>query len=412
MKTTRKFRIGPPATGSNFFPRSKLRKNLLKGLIRGHVAFLGPRRTGKTSILKDLVANPPDGVSAVMLDLEGVRDVPTWLTRMLTEVKRLLDSSDAVPSWRQKLSSKLDSIRKQVDEISVAGTKIKLTHGVPAVESWQPVADQLLKLLKEHQLPIYFMLDEFPWFLSHVAANHTAAEVDATLNWFRALRIELTDLPARFLVTGSIGLRGLLRRLHLSSSANDFDTVEIEPLTDDEAREFLDSVAMGEGVKLGANARDRILERLGVGWPMLLATFVSELQDQCDDREITVDDVQRIYEDRMVRGNRNKYCEEMFSRITKPAVFVETERRIAQEILRAMSRSKTGFGQDDLDALHSMIVPDTTLRATLRSELEFVVETLLHDGYLHRQRSEDLAVDGRLVFASHILRDYWRHRTV
>jgi len=112
------------------------------------------------------------------------------------------------------------------------------------------------------------MLDEFPWFLGHVAANHSPAEVDATLNWFRKVRQELADGPTRFLVTGSIGLTGLLRRLGLSPAANDFDSIDIEPLDDKEALQFLEERAEGEGITLSATARRRILERLGVGWPL------------------------------------------------------------------------------------------------------------------------------------------------
>jgi hypothetical protein len=47
-------RIGPPATGSNFYKRPALIAGLLRALRRGNVAFLGPRRTGKTSCLEEI----------------------------------------------------------------------------------------------------------------------------------------------------------------------------------------------------------------------------------------------------------------------------------------------------------------------------------------------------------------------
>ena len=54
-----KLRIGPPVTGEDFYPRPHLIQTLTRALKGGHVAFLGPRRTGKTSCLKSIVANPP-----------------------------------------------------------------------------------------------------------------------------------------------------------------------------------------------------------------------------------------------------------------------------------------------------------------------------------------------------------------
>lgn len=411
MPNPSKLKIGSPATGDHFFHRTNIRQRLIRALARDHVAFLGPRRTGKTSILLDLKNRPPEGISALYLDLQGLRSVPAWLNLMLAETKKILQSPPEKLAWLKQSGKATASLLKHIEQITVLGNGIKLSAGQPAVESWEPVADEFLSLLREHELPIYFMLDEFPWFLGHVAANHSAAEVDATLNWFRKARLALTDLPARFLVTGSVGLTGLLRRLNLSPAANDFDTIDIEPLSNADALKFLEEKATGEGLTLSAAAIRRILERLGVGWPLLLATFLSEVQEHFPEKGPTVKDIDHLYQEQMVRGNRNKYCQEMFTRITKPELFGPGERRLAQEILRDLCRSTSGFGQVDFDSLHARLVPDEAHRALLATELDYVLETLRHDGYLVRLRDEDPARDGLHHFASNILRDYWRHRT-
>jgi hypothetical protein len=387
MSSSAKLKIGSPATGDHYFPRAALRSRLIKALSRDHIAFLGPRRTGKTSILRDLERNPPAGTSALYLDLQGIRSVPAWLSLMLKETKKLLQTPPDKLAWLKQTGKGTSSVLKRLESITVLGTGIKLTPGQPAVDLWEPIAD------------------EFPWFLGHVAANHTPAEVDATLNWFRKVRQELADGPTRFLITGSIGLTGLLRRLGLSPAANDFDSIDIEPLTDKEALQFLEERAEGECISLSAAARRRILERLGVGWPLLLATFLSEVQDYATDKGLTIKDIDRLYEDNMVSGNRNKYCQEMFTRLTKPEMFSPSERRLALEILRDLCRSTKAFGQDDFDTLHTRLIPDAEHRSLIATELDYVLETLRHDGYLVRQR------DGLHTFASHILRDFWRHRT-
>lgn len=403
MPSSAKLKIGSPATGDHYFPRTALRRRLIKSLSRDHIAFLGPRRTGKTSILRDLERHPPAGTSALYLDLQGLRSVPAWLSLMLSETRKLLQTPPDKLAWLKQAGKGTASVLKRIEQISLTG--IKLTPGLPAVDLWEPIADEFFTLLREHELPIVFMLDEFPWFLGHVAANHSPAEVDATLNWFRKVRQKLADGPTRFLVTGSIGLTGLLRRLGLSPAANDFDSIDIEPLTDKEALQFLEERAESEGITLSGAARRRILERLGVGWPLLLATFLSEVQDAEAPKGPTVRDIDRHYEDRMVRGSRNKYCQEMFTRLTKPEMFSPSERRLAQEILRDLCRSTKAFGNDDFDTLHAHLVPDVAHRSLLATELDYVLETLRHDGYLVRQ------CDGLHTFASHILRDFWRHRT-
>jgi uncharacterized protein len=413
MPTTAKLKIGSPATGLNFYPRATLRRSLVRALERDHQAFLGPRRTGKTSILKDLEKNPPPGFFAVYLDLQGLRSVPVWLDLMLKATRTLLQTPSEQLQWLKKLGKDTGSLIKRIEGLGPTG--IKLTPGQPAVEQWEPLANDFLALLQEKKVPVIFMLDEFPWFLGHVAAFHTAAEVDATLNWFRKARQALSDCPTRFLVTGSIGLAGLLRRLGLSPAANDFDVIDIEPLTNEEALQFLEERAEGEGIVLSAAARRRILERLGVGWPILLATFLSEIQEDGDRHPSakgpTVKDIDRLYEDRLVRGNRNKYCQEMFTRLTKPELFSPSERRLALEILRTLCRSEEGFGRAEFEAVHQRLVPDASHRDLISAELDAVIDTLRHDGYLVRLRDADPTRDGRHHFASHILRDFWRHHT-
>lgn len=400
-----KLKIGSPATGDNFFPRNRLREKIIRALQRDHIAFLGPRRTGKTSILKEIESNPPPGIAAVYLDLQGLRDVPAWLNLMLKTAKTLIQQPPDKLKWLKWSGQKLKSGLQRIEEISVLGQGIKLSPGQPAVQDWEPVADQFLALLRDEDLPIYFMLDEFPWFLGHVADNHTSAEVDAAMNWFRRARMALADKPSRFLITGSIGLNGLLRRLGLAPAANDFDPIEIEPLEDAEALLFIEKLAEGESLDIPAPLREQILRRLGVGWPLLLSTFVSEIQERPATTPLSSDDIDAIYEQQLVRGIRNKYCQEMYTRITKPELFSSSERQLAQEALKTLARSETPFGMDQLHEIHARIVPDPALRNMLSMDLDIVLETLLHDGYLYRRP------DGRIEFASHILRDYWRHRT-
>ena len=82
-------RIGPPVTGKNFYQRPALIAKLLRALKRGHVAFLGPRRTGKTSCLEEIKANP-DGFIPILLNLERCREI--FLSLKDESFVRVIDS--------------------------------------------------------------------------------------------------------------------------------------------------------------------------------------------------------------------------------------------------------------------------------------------------------------------------------
>lgn len=406
-------RIGNPVTGDNYFPRQNLREEILRTLDRDHVAFLGPRRTGKTSFLYSLRDNPPEPVAACFIDLQELSDVPRWLAAMIAETKRCLELPDGKWQWVKKQGGSIASVGKRLEELSVSVLKIKLTPGESMVEAWRPLAEEFFDLICESEAPLYFLLDEFPWYLENVSKQHGVQEVKAALDWFRGLRIRLVDHPVRFLVTGSIGMKGLLRKLDLVNTVNDFDTVEIFPLADDAAAEYLAKGAESEGVTLSKEATDQIIQRLGVNWPILLATFLSEISRDPDRRNPSVDDIDFLYENGIVR-RRNKYCEEMFERLNRKNLFTDTERMLAQRIMREISHDDgPGFGMDDFSRIHASLVPDPALRARSQDDLGYVLETLRHDGYLVRLASPDQSDhDGKFRVSSDVLGDYWRHKSV
>ena len=166
-------------------------------------------------------------------------------------------------------------------------------------------------------------------------------------------------------------------------------------------------LASDEGVPLTASGRRCILRLLGTNWPILLQLFVSEVQEwHCAAKKSVpaTGDLQDIYRDHLVSGNRNKYCSEMWDRL--PKVFSPGELRLAREILKELSLASTGRTRDEFNAIHARLVPDVTHRAYVADELDYVLDTLKHDGYVVQPPQ-----DGhRTCFASNILRDYWTRR--
>jgi uncharacterized protein len=271
-----KLRIGPPVTGEDFYPRLILMDGLTRALQGGHVAFLGSRRTGKTSCLKAIVAHPPADYVPLLLNLEKHHSIIEWLKDMVGASQVALDKPTRKPGWIKERGAEFI---KRLEKIEVQGIG-SIQLGASKESVWRPSADDFLDLLKETDAPLLFMLDEFPVFINLVAGKTSRDEVEAALNWFRSARQQLSESPARFLVTGSIGLKAVVRRLDLAPTINDFDVHEITPLKDAEALEFLERLADDNNVSLDAKGRSHVLKLLGANWPILLQLFVSEIQNE------------------------------------------------------------------------------------------------------------------------------------
>ncbi len=122
------------------------------------------------------------------------------------------------------------------------------------------------------------------------------------MNWFRATRNELKEKQVRFLVTGSIGLKGVVRNLGLAPSINEFDAHEIPPLSDDEAMGLLSALAKGNDIPLDTRGQKKILNLLGANWPILLQLFISEIQEGEFKKPPTTGQLEALYRERLVNG--------------------------------------------------------------------------------------------------------------
>ncbi len=137
----------------------------------------------------------------------------------------------------------------------------------------------------------------------------------------------------------------------------------------------------------------------------MLQLFLSEIQDGEFQKSPTPRELVTIYRERLVNGSRNQYCDGMFDRLKD--TFTEGEGRLAREILKGICRTPDGLSREDFDALHSKLMPELSRHASGIEELDHVLDTLKHDGYLLQETTGK-----RLTrFGSNILRDFWLRKT-
>jgi len=391
-----KLKIGSPVSGDNFYPRTQVVERLKRALKRDNVSFLAPRRTGKTSILIHLEENADKNHPHFRINLETCTSPADMISAMIKPFH------DLNPRWRKSLervSGRISDSLRHINTVKIGPVGISVSHDKNA---WQRPAEKFLEELLKYDGPITFLLDEFP-IMVNAAANSDRDGCEAMLRWFREWRQRTIDNQIRFLVTGSIGLESVVRKHGFADTVNDFDSIDLPPLTDVEGVDFVQQLAEGCDLSLDGDIAKQMLQHIGNAWPYFLQIYVAELEDaQGSSALIDSAFLERVYREKMVVGIRNKYLPHMWTRLDK--AFSVEEAKLARSILRGVAGVDSGLSNEQLEEAACSSLPNsTTLDET---SFSYVLNALKHDGYLFQRTEKPF----NTVFFSNLLRDYWvRH---
>lgn len=392
-----KLKIGSPVSGENFFPRPDVISRLQGALRRDHVSFLAPRRTGKTSVLIHLEESAPETHPHLRINLETCTTPSEMIAALMTAL------SEEKPKWQKTLGNVKQATLAaigSIESVSIAGTEVRLAKG----SDWKKPAEFFLKQLVRHDGPITFLLDEFP-ILVDTAATENREDCEAMLRWFREWRQRTADTGIRFLVTGSIGLGNVVRKHRFADTVNDFDTIDLPPLSKSDALQLIASLGAEENIPLNDSHGEQIVALTGNAYPYFLQIFLAEIGDHLASHpgtELTSERLGEIYRNRIVAGPRNQYLPHMWERLDN--VLKPDETKIAKAILRAIAKQDGGFSNDQIaEAARSVIPVSGELDSSM---LQYVMEVLKHDGYL----LQDTSPPHQTRFFSNLLRDYWNRR--
>ena len=268
-----------------------------------------------------------------------------------------------------------------------------------AEADWAKAAGGLLEALVEEQNPVRIMIDEFSVFVNSLA-KHSPDEAEKLLRWFREWRQRLVETRVRFLLTGSIGIDTVLRRLNLGDTVNDCRPIEMSPPTPDAAHEFVRIRAKENAIPVTDEAVIEILRLIDPHWYYPLQIFLAEIKDWAgkNGRKPALDDLRAIYTNELV-GKGNESLKHMWDKLT--VIFDPLEGRFAQALLKDLCKNPAGFSREEMQRVHLRESP--TDNPGPRADFSFVLNVLRHDGYL----IQDTQGEQKTRFASNLLRDYW-----
>lgn len=391
--TTMKSATGRWVTGDDFFDRESELKILKSRIEDGnHVLLAGQRRMGKTSIARELgrILEQEDWVFlyADVEDAETPEDM----------IAEIAEAGHPVQGMMSKLVAQMKHhITDNIDEISAYDFKLKVRAGLDS-GSWKRRGEELFASCAKYNQPVFLVIDELPIFLTRLLHHEDGhAQVENFLSWFRRQLQTHSNNDLVILVSGSIGLEPLVRRLGLSDRINHLEPFRVGPWNEEASKKCLNILAENYKVKFEAGVPEKVYELLGIGIPHHVQSFFTRLREDAIMHErdyVSVTDVERLYINGMLGPSGQNDLAHYEKRLHEG--LDDESHKVAMEILTEAA-VKNYFDDRASACLVQLFHP---LIENVQERITEVLEVLQHDGYLGHE-------NGQYQFESRLLKDWW-----
>lgn len=388
---------GPWVSGEDFFDRENELRILDQRVRDGnHVLLTGQRRMGKTSIARELGRRlEADGWVFLFADVEGATGPEDVISDIAEAVHPIRSISSRFARTMHRWFT--DSI----EEIGAYDFRLRVRAGL-SEKNWQEHGGGLLRYCAAHANPVFLVIDELPIFLKRIHHDEGGRQrVDEFLSWLRGV-IQQCDVGTLVLMlSGSIGLNPLVRRLGMPDRLNYLDPFRLGPWSREVTIKCLNRLAANSTLTVDSGVAETVYERLSIGIPHQVQSFFARLTDHAllkGENRVSVSDVDVVYKN-VLLGPAGQNDLIHYETRLKDALGDDQDHTIAMEVLAETSTKAifTPEAQRQLGHLYLPLVDDAPDRV---SE---VLEILEHDGYL-----ELCEADYR--FPSRLLKDWWAAR--
>jgi hypothetical protein len=391
-----KSRTGIPAEGKEyFFERKAILQKIKRKLDNGeHLLISAPRRIGKTSLLKYLVANPDENQIVKYLIVQSVDSSERFYKKLFNELITDSEIYNSVQKIWKKSSSTILGYISRIREVKFEGIDLSGEERI----NYYELLNSLLKELSTHSKKIVIVLDEFPDAVANIYENDKKQGV-RFLEQNREFRENYSNSSLQFIYTGSTGLRNVVRKIGELHLINNITDIKIPPFSKNEAVELLQRLVLGKKLEyrefiIDTKVIDYILEKVVWLLPYYLQIIIEELFDHYVESKtkITTTSVDEVIKSIIQHDSSHSHYFENWKSRLKSAFQEKSEYKLAIEILNNISVK---------DKMKKSAVNDLLVKHK-KANGKYVLEVLTFDGYI----SFDDQIDA-YGFNSHLLRQWW-----
>lgn len=372
--------IGSPVSGNDFFNReSEIRRALMLLEERNSILLLGIRRTGKSSVLKEISIRMADnGWQVIFINASTCKSTLQFYQLLYAQMPKKLQ--DRLKKWLADTKAfptrLLDWITDFLEKIKVGDTEIALHN------NWSTYAETMEKVVgdffkKEPKTALF--IDELPFFFQNIGNNpQSLAEIQSFLNVLRTWR----DNGLAMGIAGSLNIHIQLDHLGISRKLlTGLNSITLKNFSREEAAGLLTALLEGRKCNWWNEAvTNKLLDLLPDYLPYFLQYSFSAI---CADQAATPDAVEETF-----HNNIQPFLIRDF--------LYQFDERLAQ------------FNQDERVAispiLNKIVKSGKVSLAELQAETDFNYDTLIK---LIDLEFLSIGSEGEYLFSLNIIRQWW-----
>lgn len=377
---------GGITTGDDFFEgRKQYVDELAKLIAANDILLVGPRRTGKTSLIKEYLLREKEKQSICLyLNLEDCKGLYEFYVRIIREILNLTDKMGLLQTQTSQFikdsCNKLSEIFKGKIKFPADGLGTNIESSIEvAFPTFDPntisdLQQELNQILSNLKSPITIVLDEFPEIIFKFPEETRLEQTKQLLSGLRAVRQKLTVDQIkvhRVVIAGSINLENTLNSMGLGDTINDLTPLKIPNLTPDEGYTLLSSLATGAEFQFvnPEDAKDFFTKQFGYCTPFYIQLFADNLRNIKRQKRQSIFDQGHIKDAYKVLIQGDRGPNYFLKRLHNPAYYSGSERDHALNILRAISKKQFEIATHTSDAEIQHLIPDSLTRTRLMIKL-------------------------------------------
>jgi hypothetical protein len=373
---------GDAATEGRYLRREHINGYFWREVRKGnHILFVAPRRVGKTSVMKDLAGNSPEGFICIYENIEGVTSRNEFYRRLFELILQCVHRS----KLRQAKEFIAHCIGKyEIKEITKSGIQL----GKRDIDYEREIRHLVPELAKAEVHAVIF-LDEFAEVIHKLKKSNCQEDAIQILHTLREIRSDENFKHFTMVYAGSIGLEFVIKQIDRPKLINDLHSIQLSALTEPEATELIRQLTKGATIQLTNEVVVGLKQKTSYLLPYYIQLMIEAIDGiafEQRDPLITIEVIDQAFQ-RVLRERKN--FEDWLLRLKE---YQSAQFPFINDILKYAAHN----GQISVQEVYNKAAQfDRT------EDYMDYVEQLLHDGYLAEPEMHTYR------FISPLLREFW-----